>query len=77
MKSNITLKIDAELVRDAKVLAAERGTSVSRMLADHLEQLIRDERAYDASKRRALDRLDEGLDLEWTPPADRGELHER
>jgi hypothetical protein len=77
MKSNITLKVDAELVREAKVLAAQRGTSVSRLLADHLEQLIRRERAYDASKRRALDRLDKGIDLQWTPPAYRGELHER
>jgi hypothetical protein len=77
MKSNITLKVDAELVREAKVLAAQRGTSVSRLLADHLEQLIRSERAYEANMRRALDRLEKGLDLEWTPAADRGELHER
>lgn len=77
MKSNITLKVDAELVREAKVLAAQRGTSVSRLLADHLEQLIRRERAYEASKRRALDRLERGLDLQWTPPEDRAELHER
>lgn len=77
MKSNITLKVDAELVREAKVLAARRGTSVSGLLAEHLEQLIRDERAYEASKRRALDRLEKGLDLGWTPAADRGELHER
>jgi hypothetical protein len=77
MKSNITLKVDAELVRDAKILAAKRGTSVSRMLGDHLEQLIRDDRAYEVSKRRALDRLDRGFDLRWSPVDDRDELHER
>ena len=77
MKSNITLKVDSDLVREAKVLAARRGTSVSRLLADHLEGLIRSEKAYEASKRRALQRLERGFDLGWTPAEDRNELHER
>jgi len=77
MKSNITLKVDSDLVREAKVLAAQSGISVSRMLAEHLEELIRRERAYDASRRRALNRLDRGFDLGWAPTEDRGELHER
>lgn len=77
MKTNITLKIDSDLVREAKVLAAREGTSVSRLLAEHLEGLIRRDKAYEASKRRALARLRKGFDLEWTRPADRQELHER
>ena len=77
MKSNITLKVDSDLVREAKVLAARRGTSVSRLLADHLEELIRRDKAYEASKRRALQRLEKGFDLRWTPAEDRSELHER
>ena len=77
MKSNITLKVDSDLVREAKVLAARRGPSVSRLLADHLEELIRRDKAYEASKRRALQRLEKGFDLRWTPAEDRSELHER
>jgi hypothetical protein len=77
MKTNITLKMDSDLVREAKVLAARRGTSVSRLLAEHLEELIRRDKAYEAAKRRALARLRKGFELQWTPPADRQELHER
>jgi len=77
MKSNITLKVDSDLVREAKVLAARRGTSVSRLLAQQLEELIRLDKAYEASRRRALTRLEKGLDLRWTPATDRNELHER
>lgn len=77
MKTNITLKIDADLLREVKALAARQGTSVSRLVADQLEQLIRHEKAYDKAKHRALARLRQGFDLEWAPPTSREELYER
>ncbi|MBI1875544.1 MAG: hypothetical protein HYS05_16890 [Acidobacteria bacterium] len=77
MKTNITLKLDAELVREARILAAAEGTSVSRLLADRLEALIRQKKAYDVARRREIARLRRGLDLGWTPPKSRDELHER
>ena len=77
MKTNLTLSVDAELLRDAKVLAARRGTSVSRMMAEQLEDLVRRDREYESARQRAVARLEEGYDLGWTPPASRGELHER
>ncbi len=76
-KSNITLALDEELVREAKVLAARRGASVSRLLAERLEELIREERGYERARRRAEARLAAGWGLGWTPPASRDELHER
>jgi len=76
-KHNVTLSIESDLLREAKVLAAQRGTSVSRMLSEELERLVCQDRAYDAARRRALARLDRGWDLGWTPPASRDELHER
>ncbi len=45
MKTNVTLKIEAELLREARVLAAEEGTSISALLATRLEQAVR-ERSY-------------------------------
>lgn len=77
MKTNVTLKLDTDLLREAKVLAAKRNSSVSRLLADQLESLVRGERSYEAAKRRALARLARGYDLGWSRPADRSELHER
>jgi hypothetical protein len=77
MKTNITLKLDAALLREVRVLAAEEGTSISALLAARLEQIVRERKTYDRSRKRALARLREGLDLRWTPPRSRGELHER
>ncbi len=77
MKRNITLKLDAELLREARILAAEEGRSVSALLAGHLEDLVHSRRAFERARRRALARLREGFDLGWTPPASRDELHER
>ena len=75
--ANITLRVDDELVREAKILAARRGTSVSRMIAEELEALVRSERQYDAARSRALTQLAEATNLGWTPPKSRDELHGR
>lgn len=77
MRRNVTLKLDAALLREARILAAEEGRSLSALLADRLETLIRERKAFDRARRRALARLREGLDLQWTPPRTRDELHER
>jgi len=76
-KTNITLKLDAGLVREARILAAEEGSSVSRLLAVRLEELVRERKGYASAKRRALALLREGFDWGYKPPASRDELHER
>ncbi len=77
MKRNITLKLDAELLREMRILAAEQGSSVSALLAERLESMVRERRAYERSRRRALARLRQGFELNWKPPRSRDELHER
>ena len=77
MKTNVTLKIDADLLREARVIAAQEGSSVSALLADRLESLVRDRKAFERARRRAVARLRMGLDLQWTPARSRDELHER
>jgi hypothetical protein len=76
-KINITLNLDADLVREAKVLAARRGTSVSRLIGQNLEALVRRDKAYETARRRAMTRLERGFALEWSRPESRHELHER
>lgn len=77
MKTNITLNLDAALLREIGKLAAEEGTSVSALLTSHLEQMLRERKTYDHARKRALSRLEKGLDMHWTPPRSRDELHER
>jgi predicted transcriptional regulator len=76
VKTNITLKLDTDLLQEVKVLAARRGTSISRLMTDQIEELVQGEKAFDEAKRRALTRLDKDLDLGWTKPS-REDLYER
>jgi hypothetical protein len=77
VKTNITLKIEAELLREARILTAEEGTSISTLLAARLEEAVRERKQYSQARRRAVTRLRKGFDLRWTPPRSRDELHER
>jgi hypothetical protein len=77
MKTNVTLKIEADLLREARVLAAMENTSISALLAARLEQAVRERKGYDQARRSALARLRKGFDLNWTPAGSRDELHER
>jgi len=77
MKTNITLKLDADLLREARILAAREGTSISALLAGRLQRIVEERKAYDLAKKRALRRLREGFDLNWKRPRSRDELHER
>ncbi len=77
MKTNITLKLDADLLREARIMAAKEGTSLRALLAAQIENMVRKGKAYEVAKRRALARLKRGFNLHWTPPGSRDELHER
>lgn len=77
VKQNITLSLDKELIKKAKILAAQRQTSISRMLSEELQKIIADSREYESAKRRALNHLHKGFHLGGTITASRNELHER
>jgi hypothetical protein len=75
MKTYITLNLDSNLLREARILAAERGRSLSALLAERLEEMVRERGAFEKARIRALARLRKGLDLGWTSPRSRDELH--
>jgi hypothetical protein len=77
MKANVTLKIDVELLREARILAAEENSSISALLAARLEQTVRERRGFHEARERAKARLKTGFDLGWTPSATRDEIYER
>ena len=77
MKTTVTLTLDADLLREVRSVAADEGRSISALLVDHLQAIVRERKAFDKARRRALRRLREGLDLQWTPQRSRDPLHER
>jgi predicted transcriptional regulator len=74
---NITVRLDAETLRRARMLAAREGSSVSRMLARAIADMVREDEAYEAAKRDALALLDRGFHWGGRIRATRDELHER
>lgn len=60
---NITLSLPEEDLREARILAASRGTSVSQLLARMLRELVEQETGYARARDRSLARLREGTDL--------------
>ncbi|MGH2573825.1 MAG: DUF6364 family protein [Actinomycetota bacterium] len=54
-KRNLTVQLDEGVIRQAKVLAAKRGTSVSGLVAKQLEELADQEARYEDARRRAAD----------------------
>ena len=77
MKVDITLTLDAALMREILVLAEEEGMSLSAFLTAHIEQAVGRRKTYERARGRALARLRNGFDLQWTPPRSRDELHEQ
>jgi len=77
MKQNITLAVDKDLLKKARVLAAKRETSVSKLLSEQLARIVSEDNQYEASKKKALSRLKRGFHLGGRILATRDELHER
>ncbi len=77
MKQNITLSIDKNLIRKAKVMAAQKQTSISQMLSRELEKIIQNTERYAWAKKRAFANLRKGFHLGGKKMVSREELHER
>jgi hypothetical protein len=57
-KTNLTLQLDEDVIRRAKVVAARRGTSVSALVARELTELAASEERYEAAQRRAAELME-------------------
>jgi hypothetical protein len=77
MKQNITLAVEKSLLKRARALAAQRGASVSAILAQELLKIVERENAYDQAKERSLARLHSPFHLGGGKRAPRESLHDR
>lgn len=63
MKQNITLSIDEALLKKGKILAAEKDTSVSKMLSELLKDQVEKKDQYEAAKKDAIRTLKSGFHM--------------
>jgi predicted XRE-type DNA-binding protein len=77
-----TLELDVEIVIRRKP-RSRKVARISVVAAYDLESALkpkaapRQRRSFTSARRRALARLSNGLDIQWTPPASRDALHDR
>ena len=76
-KQNLTVSLDRQTIRKAKIVAARRSTSISGLLARQIEILIGEEEAYERAERQAMTLLEQGFHLGGSIRVSRDELHER
>ncbi len=76
-KQNLTISLDRQTIRKAKIVAARRSTSISGLLARQIEILIGEEEAYERAERQAMALLEQGFHLGGSNQVNRDELHER
>jgi hypothetical protein len=76
-KQNITLSLDRELIRQARQHSARKSTSVSKLLGEVLERLVREHESYERAKRSALAALKKGFHLGGMIMATKDQLHDR
>ena len=63
MHRNLTVRLDETTIRKAKIVAAKRDTSVSRLVADKIDRLVGEDEAYEQARVEALADLESGFDL--------------
>jgi siroheme synthase (precorrin-2 oxidase/ferrochelatase) len=76
-KQNITLKLSVETLKKAKVLAAQRQTSISGLLTQKIEEMAQVDDAYERARTRELARLRSGSGFDGIERLTRDEMHDR
>ncbi len=77
MKQNVTIQLDKAVIQDAKLLAAKRSTSLSKLLAAEIRRLAAHESNYEQIRKSALARLNKGYSLGGAKVPGRDEIHSR
>jgi predicted transcriptional regulator len=69
---NLTVRLHEDTIRKARVLAAKRSTSISRLVSDEIARLVDEDDRYEQARAEALAKLERGFDL-----GSRGSLPDR
>jgi hypothetical protein len=75
-KVNVTVKIEKDLLRKIRIIAAEEGTSISAIVTDAIEEKSTRSGRYEQARTRALALMEEGIPFEG-PMLTREQMHER
>jgi Family of unknown function (DUF6364) len=75
--SNITVSIDEQTYRAARIVAAQRNSTVSALVRDYLNTLINESTQPDARKNALFEALDKAGSFKAGERLSRSESHRR
>jgi hypothetical protein len=76
-KQNLTVRLDRQTIRKARIIAARRSMSISGLVAQQIEVLVDEEDRYEHAERQAQTLLDPGFHLGGPVRVSRDDVHER
>ncbi len=74
---NVTITLEEETARWARIWAARQGSSVSRLLGEVLKKMMLREQGYEAARKRFMSRPPRVLKARGSRYPDRGAIHDR
>jgi len=74
---NVTITLDEEVARWARIRAAERDTSISRLVGEMLQEKMLEDRTYQAAMQQYLSRRPKRQKRAGARYPQRKELHDR
>jgi hypothetical protein len=74
---NVTITMEEEVARWARIKAAERGTSVSRLVGEMLREKMLFEQSYLSAMQRYLSKMPQCISEPGESYPRRDEVHER
>jgi hypothetical protein len=74
---NVTVTLDEETARWARLEAARREMSVSSLIRNLLQENMRQNHTYEVARRRYLSRPAQSLNKPGSPYPSRDEMHDR
>jgi len=78
MKRNLTVQLDEETIKKARIVASRRGISISRLVREEIARAAEKDSYWQAAKQNALALLDQPFDMgSYGKMPDREDLHER
>lgn len=74
---NITLSLPKNILMKLKILAVQRNSSISRLLTEAIERMLREETSYEEARNRQIALMKKGFDIGFNKPFSRNNIHER
>ena len=77
MKRNLTIQLDEKVIQKARIVAAKRSMSISRLVGEEISRAADKDMAWENAKKTALRQLDNPFHLGGGKLPSRESLHQR